>query len=135
MRGGFAVEDGVGLLFEGTGLAEAVTARPGARAYRVELEGSQVVERLIEPRLLTSNGDGCIAGAGVDQRVPRGGSAALEVEQELLALQAAGVAAQRRRRCARTRWQGTTTGIGFEPRPLPAARTAFGLPAFAATSA
>ena len=29
---------------------------PSARAYRVELEGSQVVERVIEPRLLTADG-------------------------------------------------------------------------------
>lgn len=56
MPGGFAVEDGVGLLFAGDELAEAVSARPGARAYRVALEGSQVVERPIEPRLLTADG-------------------------------------------------------------------------------
>ena len=54
MPGGFAVEDGVGLLFADDELAEAVSARPGARAYRVALEGSQVVERPIEPRLLTA---------------------------------------------------------------------------------
>jgi peptidase E len=60
MPGGFAVEDGVGLLFGGTDLVEAVTARPGARAYRVELEGSQVVERPIEPRLLTADGAGAL---------------------------------------------------------------------------
>jgi peptidase E len=60
MPAGFAVEDGVGLLFHGTELAEAVTARPSARAYRVELEGSQVVERVIEPRLLASDGGGAL---------------------------------------------------------------------------
>ena len=60
MPGGFAVEDGVGLLFGGTDLVEAVTARPQARAYRVELEGSQVVERPIEPRLLTADGNGAL---------------------------------------------------------------------------
>lgn len=60
MPGGFAVEDGVGLLFDGTELAETVTARQGARAYRVELEGSQVVERPLEPRLLTGPGDGAL---------------------------------------------------------------------------
>lgn len=58
MPGGFAVEDGVGLLFAGDELVEAVSARPGARAYRVALEGSQVVERPIEPRLLTADGNG-----------------------------------------------------------------------------
>ena len=60
MPGGFAVEDGVGLLFVGTELAEAVSARPSARAYHVELEGSQVVERVIEPRLLTAEDGGAL---------------------------------------------------------------------------
>ena len=40
-----------------------------------------------------------------------------------------------RRRCASTRWQGTTTGIGLAPSALPAARTARGLPAPCATAA
>jgi dipeptidase E len=61
MPGGFAVEDGVGLLFAGDELVEAVTARPAARAYRVALEGSQVVERPVEPRLLTAEGGGPLA--------------------------------------------------------------------------
>lgn len=60
MPGGFAVEDGVGLLFNGTGLAEVVSARPSARAYRVQLEGSQVVERVIEPRLLAAESGGAL---------------------------------------------------------------------------
>ncbi len=60
MPGGFAVEDGVALLFGGTDLVEAVSARPHARAYRVELEGSQLVERAIEPRLLSSQGSGAL---------------------------------------------------------------------------
>ncbi len=33
---GFAADDGAGLVFHGTELAEVVTSRPGARAYRVE---------------------------------------------------------------------------------------------------
>jgi peptidase E len=61
MPGGFAVDDGVGLLFGDTELVEAVTARHGARAYRVELEGSQVVERPIEPRLLAGAAGGTLA--------------------------------------------------------------------------
>jgi dipeptidase E len=36
---GYAADDGVGLHFAGTELAEVVTCRPGAGAYRVELEG------------------------------------------------------------------------------------------------
>lgn len=45
---GLAADDGVGLHFVGTELAEVVSARDGARAYRVE-PGS---ETPIEPRLL-----------------------------------------------------------------------------------
>ena len=36
---GYATEDGVGLHYLGTELAEAVTVRPGARAWRVEADG------------------------------------------------------------------------------------------------
>jgi dipeptidase E len=45
---GYAADDGVGLHFKGTRLAEVISARRGARAYRVEA-GS---ETPIEPRLL-----------------------------------------------------------------------------------
>jgi dipeptidase E len=45
---GYAADDGVGLHFEGTELAEVVTCRPGAAAYRVTADG----EERIEPRLL-----------------------------------------------------------------------------------
>jgi dipeptidase E len=45
---GLAADDGVALRFDGTELAEAVTARPGGRAYRVSRDG----EEPIEPRLL-----------------------------------------------------------------------------------
>jgi dipeptidase E len=51
---GLAADDGVGLHFEGTELAEVVSCRPGAAAYRVTGDG----EERLEPRLLT-------AGAGV----------------------------------------------------------------------
>jgi peptidase E len=50
---GYGVEDGVGLLFEGTRLKEAVSAREHARAYRVELLDDDVGETPIEPRRLT----------------------------------------------------------------------------------
>ncbi len=48
-----ATDDGVGLVYEGTELVEAVSDRPGVGAYVVErqLDGS-VVETRIEPRLL-----------------------------------------------------------------------------------
>jgi peptidase E len=48
---GYATEDGVGLHYLGTELAEAVTVRPGARAWRVDPDGAGgVVERAITPR-------------------------------------------------------------------------------------
>jgi dipeptidase E len=46
---GLAADDGVALRFESTKLAEAVSVRPNARAYRVSAEG----EEPIEPRLLS----------------------------------------------------------------------------------
>lgn len=49
---GFAADDGVGLCFAGDELAEVVSERPGAAAYRVAA-GS---ETLIEPRLLPGGG-------------------------------------------------------------------------------
>jgi dipeptidase E len=45
---GLAADDSVALRFDGTELAETVTARPGARAYRVSRDG----EEPIEPRQL-----------------------------------------------------------------------------------
>ena len=43
MPGGWAVDDGVGLLFRGTRLERAVSSRPDARAQRVERVGEDVV--------------------------------------------------------------------------------------------
>ncbi|MBA2439770.1 MAG: peptidase E [Thermoleophilaceae bacterium] len=48
--GGYAVEDGVALLFAGQELVDVVSSRPGARAYRVQLEGGALVERPLEAR-------------------------------------------------------------------------------------
>jgi peptidase E len=51
LPGGYAAEDGVGLHYLGTELAEAVTVRPGARAWRVDPDGTGgFVERAITPR-------------------------------------------------------------------------------------
>jgi peptidase E len=41
---GLAADDGVGLRFEGTELAEVVTVRDGARAYAVEPDGEAPLE-------------------------------------------------------------------------------------------
>ena len=50
---GYAVDDGVALLFRGTDLAEAVSARPRARASWVDADGAGgVLETPLEPRRL-----------------------------------------------------------------------------------
>jgi peptidase E len=45
---GYGVDDGAGLLFAGTELVEAVSARPGAGAHWVEESGGEAVETPIE---------------------------------------------------------------------------------------
>jgi dipeptidase E len=49
---GVAADDGVGVHFVGTELAEVVTEREGATAYRVERAGREVCETPLEARLL-----------------------------------------------------------------------------------
>jgi peptidase E len=50
---GYATDDGVGLVYRGTELAEAVADRPGRAAYRVQRGADgHVVETRIEPRRL-----------------------------------------------------------------------------------
>jgi peptidase E len=52
---GFATEDGVGLLYAGTRLAEAVTILPGRHAWRVAPDGNgSYTEQVIVPRLITA---------------------------------------------------------------------------------
>ena len=50
--GGYATDDGVGLVYRGTELAEAVAEVRGKGAYEVRCDGGQVREERIEPRLL-----------------------------------------------------------------------------------
>jgi peptidase E len=45
-------DDGVGLVYRGTELVEAVSEQPGKGAYVERLEGDQAVEERLEPRLL-----------------------------------------------------------------------------------
>jgi peptidase E len=52
LPGGYATDDGVGLVYEGTGLVEVVSDRPGAAGYEITLEDDVVIERVLEPRLL-----------------------------------------------------------------------------------
>jgi peptidase E len=50
----YATDDGVGLLYRGTALVEALAERPDAAAYRVERgDGGQAVETRIIPRRLS----------------------------------------------------------------------------------
>jgi peptidase E len=49
---GYAVDDGAGLLFAGTRFVEAVTARPGAGAWRVTADRREVVEVPLDARAL-----------------------------------------------------------------------------------
>jgi hypothetical protein len=49
---GYASDDGVGLLYRGTELVEAVTEMRGKGAYAVRREGDQAVEDRLEPRNL-----------------------------------------------------------------------------------
>jgi peptidase E len=53
---GYATDDGVGLLYRGTELVEAVTEVPGKGAYSVRAEHGQTIEERIEPRLLPGGG-------------------------------------------------------------------------------
>ena len=49
---GYGVQDGVGLLFRGTRLAEVVASREGLRAYRVDAVEGATREHELEPRVL-----------------------------------------------------------------------------------
>ncbi len=58
----YATDDGVGLVYDGTDLVEAVADRAGASAYRVErLPDGSVLETVLEPRLLR-DADACDVG-------------------------------------------------------------------------
>jgi peptidase E len=50
---GYATDDGVGLVYRGTELVEAVSEMDGKGAYRVRRQGDEAVEERIEPRRLT----------------------------------------------------------------------------------
>ena len=52
LRRGYGVDDGVGLLFRGTRLAEAVASHAGPRAYRVTAADGVACEHELEPRVL-----------------------------------------------------------------------------------
>jgi dipeptidase E len=59
LPGGWAVDDGVGLLFRGERLDRLVSSRPGAGAQRVDAIAGELVRHRLQPELL-----GASAGAG-----------------------------------------------------------------------
>jgi dipeptidase E len=71
LPGGWAADDGVGLLFRGTRMVRVVSSRPGTAALRVDLVGGELVRHRIEPELL-----------GADPSRPRS-PAALPVPDEI----------------------------------------------------
>jgi peptidase E len=52
LPGGWAADDGVGLVFEGTELVRTVSARPGTCALRVDAVGGELVRKRLAPELL-----------------------------------------------------------------------------------
>jgi peptidase E len=55
LPGGWAADDGVGLLFEGESLERVVSSRPGADAQRVDALAGELVRHRLEPELLGSD--------------------------------------------------------------------------------
>jgi len=52
LPGGWALDDGVGLLFRGEALESVVSSRPGARAERADAVGGELVRRQLNVELL-----------------------------------------------------------------------------------
>jgi len=67
LPGGWALDDGVGLLFRGTELERAVSSRPGAGAQRVDAIAGELVRRRLEVGLLGDRRPGALGG--VDEAV------------------------------------------------------------------
>ena len=68
LPGGWALDDGVGLLFRGQQLERAVSSRPGAGAQRVDAIADELVRRRLEPELLLGDGPSKALG-GLDEAV------------------------------------------------------------------
>jgi peptidase E len=67
LPGGWALDDGVGLLFRGLQLERVVSSRPGAGAQRVDAIAGELVRHRLEPELL--EGDSAGALGGIDEAV------------------------------------------------------------------
>jgi dipeptidase E len=57
LPGGWALDDGLGLLFRGTSLERAVSSRPGAGAERVDSVGGELMRRRLDVEFLGSHKD------------------------------------------------------------------------------
>ena len=66
--GGWALDDGVGLLFRGRRLERVVSSRPGAGAERADAVAGELVRRRIEPELLLGDASVAVLG-GRDEAV------------------------------------------------------------------
>jgi dipeptidase E len=62
LPGGWALDDGVGLLFRGRRLARVVSSRPGACAQRVDAIAGELVRHRLEPELLGGGSQGALGG-------------------------------------------------------------------------
>jgi peptidase E len=62
MPAGWALDDGVGLLFRGRKLERVVTSRPGTEALRVDPIAGELVRRRIQPELLGSRASDPLGG-------------------------------------------------------------------------
>ena len=66
--GGWALDDGVGLLFRGRQLERVVSSRPGAGAERADAVAGELVRRRIQPELLLGDASVAVLG-GRDEAV------------------------------------------------------------------
>jgi dipeptidase E len=66
LPGGWAVDDGVGLLFRGQRLERVVSSRPGAGAQRVDQVAGELVRHRLPPELLGEHSPGVLGGFDED---------------------------------------------------------------------
>ncbi len=66
LPGGWAVDDGVGLLFAGLQLERTVSSRPGGGAQRVDAIAGELVRHRLEPELLAADTHGALGGIDED---------------------------------------------------------------------
>jgi peptidase E len=62
LPGGWALDDGVGMLFRGPRLERVVSSRPGAGAQRVDAIAGELVRKRIEPDLLLDGPSDALGG-------------------------------------------------------------------------